>query len=218
MTTKDDHQLRTAIISTCRQMNNLGINQGTSGNVSARVDGGLLISPSAVPYDQMEPVDIVYIDDAGNHEARTDSHIASTEWRFHLDILNSRADIDAVVHCHSMFATILSTRRQSIPALHYMIAATGASQVRCAKYATYGTAELSANALEALAGSDACLLANHGTISVGADLAKALWLANEVETLAKQYVFATLLGGAEILPDEEIERVKTKFKDYGIKS
>ena len=210
--------LRGEIISACLKMNAMGINQGTSGNISARVKGGMLITPSAVPYDQMRPADIVFVRDDGRRQKRPDAKVPSTEWRFHLDILNSRPEFGAVVHTHSLHATALAIRKEPIPAVHYMIAAAGGPKIRCAKYATYGTPELSRNAIAALRDRSACLLANHGVIAAGPSLAKALWLANEVEVLAKQYVFSKLLGGPKILPDAEIRRVMAKFKDYGLKS
>lgn len=212
---KDSAALRKEIISTCRKMNAMGINQGTSGNVSARVDGGILITPSAVAYDDMKPANIVFLDKKGG---RKGAAVPSTEWRFHLDIHNNRPDVGAIVHTHSMYATILAVCRESIPAVHYMIAASGGSTIRCAGYATFGTPELSALALKALKDRNCCLLANHGVIAVGANLAKALWLAKEVEVLAQQRVFSKLLGGGKILPSAEIARVVAKFKHYGLKS
>ena len=207
--------LRREIIETCIGMNAMGINQGTSGNVSTRVDGGILITPSAVPYDKMKPENIVFVDWDGKREG---DGVPSTEWRFHLDITKNREDTGAIVHTHSMYATILSIRGEDIPAVHYMIAAAGGSTIRCGKYETYGTPELSQQALTALKGRNCCLLGNHGVIATGANLAKALWLAKEVEVLAQQYVFSQLLGGPNILPDDEINHVISKFRDYGLKS
>ena len=213
---KTEHlALRREIIDTCRKMNAMGINQGTSGNVSARVEGGILITPSALPYDQMRPEDIVFLRKNGERQG---PRIPSTEWRFHLDISNARSDAGAIVHTHSMFATIVAIRRESIPAVHYMIAAAGGDTIRCGNYATFGTPKLSTIALKALAERNCCLLANHGVICLGANLAKALWLAKEVETIAQQYVFSQLLGGPKILPTAEINRVVAKFRDYGLKS
>ena len=210
--------LRRDIIAACLKMNAMGINQGTSGNISVRVRGGMLITPSATPYDAMRPADIVYVRENGAREKRQDGKVPSTEWRFHLDILNSRPEFGAIVHTHSLHATVLAIRGEGIPAVHYMIAAAGGTKIRCAKYATYGTPELSRNALAALKGMNACLLANHGVIAAGPNIAKALWLANEVEVLAKQFVYSQLLGGPKLLPDAEIRRVMKKFKDYGLKS
>lgn len=141
--------------------------------------------------------------------------VPSTEWRFHRDIYAHRPDAGGVFHCHSMFATTLSCLRRDIPAVHYMIAAAGGPSIRCAPYATYGTPELSANALEALAGRNACLLANHGMITMGATLPSAFKLAIEVETLAAQYWRALQIGDPVILDDDEIARVLEGFATYG---
>lgn len=209
----DEYRLRQEIIETCRKMNALGINQGTSGNVSARWDEGLLVTPSGIDYDALSPEDIVHL--------RMDGSCAhplapSSEWRFHRDILQSRPEIGAVVHAHPAYCTALSMTGQEIPAVHYMIAAAGGPTVRCAPYRTFGTEALSQAALEALDGRLCCLLANHGMIACGVTLAKALWLAGELETLARQYSIALQLGAPlNVLPDEEIAVVVEKFKSYG---
>lgn len=212
---KSELALRKKIIETCIKMNAMGINQGTSGNVSARVDGGILITPSAVPYDAMKPDSIVRMDWDGKRDGDA---VPSTEWRFHLDITRQREDVGAIVHTHSMYATILAIRGESIPAVHYMIAAAGGPSIRCGGYETFGTPDLSQQALEALEDRNGCLLANHGVIATGANLAKALWLAKEIEVLAQQYVFSQILGGPNLLPDAEIQHVVEKFRDYGVKS
>lgn len=204
--------LRQAIIKTCLRMNEIGINQGTSGNISSRWQDGLLITPSGVPYEQLEVEDIVFMDLEGNHAP---DQKPSSEWRFHLAILHDRGDINVVVHTHSLYATALAIRGMDIPAVHYMVAAAGGPTIRCAPYATFGTPELSQNALAALEGRRACLLGNHGVIATGDNLYKALWLAKEVEVLAQQYVLSLQLGGPNLLSDEEIARVAEKFKSYG---
>ena len=204
--------LRREIVEACRRMERLGINQGTSGNLSARWRSGLLVTPSGLDYDIMTPEDIVYMAMDGSYDGTL---APSSEWRFHRDILRSRADVNAVVHAHPAYCTALSIARRNIPAVHYMIAAAGGPTVRCAPYATFGTEALSKNAVEALEGRLCCLLANHGMIACGATLEKALWLANELETLARQYVISLQLGGPYVLPDDEIERVIEKFKNYG---
>jgi len=208
----EEQALRQEIVLTCQHMNASGINQGTSGNVSARFGGGFLLTPSGLPYDAMTPGDIVAMRDDGSYEGDLPP---STEWRFHRDIMRSREDVGAIVHAHPTHATVLAIMGRDIPALHYMIAAAGGSSIRCAPYATFGTDELSANALAALEGRNACLLAHHGMIATGPTLAKALWLAIEVETLARQYVLTLQLGGPPLLPDEEIERVRRKMQAYG---
>lgn len=207
-----ERQARQAIIDACRQMNQLGINQGTSGNISLRWEDHVLITPSGVPYEALAVADIVAMRFDGSHAGALRP---SSEWRIHRDILHHREDVNAVVHAHPLYATALAIRGMEIPAVHYMIAAAGGPSVRCAPYATYGSEALSRHALRALEQRHACLLANHGMIATGPSLNKALWLAVELETLARQYVIALTLGGPNILPDAEIERVVEKFRDYG---
>ncbi|MES1147713.1 MAG: class II aldolase/adducin family protein, partial [Bradyrhizobium guangdongense] len=142
----------------------------------------------------------------------------STEWRFHLDILRARPDVGSIVHTHSTYATVLAIARKPIPACHYMIAAFGGSDIRCAGYALYGTAELSELALAALEDRNGCLLANHGMIAVGPDLEKAMWNAVELETLARQYYLSLTLGEPHILSDQEIAETAKGFSTYGLQS
>ncbi len=205
-------RLRKAIVETARRMNALGINQGTSGYVSARTGGGILITPSGVPYETMRPADVVEMDVHGKWQASVKDRRPSSEWRFHLDILRARPEFGAVVHSHPVHATALSCHHRAIPAFHYMIAVAGGASIRCAPYATFGTAALSRHALKALDGRSACLLANHGMIVCGTDLAAALALAVEVETLATQYCEALQIGEPKILPEDEMARVLAKFK------
>jgi L-fuculose-phosphate aldolase len=204
--------LRQEIIDTCLEMNSTGLNQGTAGNASARVEGGLLITPTGIPYRDLRTDDIVFLRSDGTVES---PRAPSSEWRFHLDILNARPEVGAVVHAHPVYSSSLAIMGMEIPALHYMVAAAGGNTIRCAEYATYGTAELSRNALAALEGRKACLLAHHGIIATGPDLTKALWLAVEVETLAREYVYTMQMGGPRILPDDEIARVLELFETYG---
>jgi len=206
---------RRIIIAACRSMNALGINQGTSGNVSARFGDHMLITPTALPYNRMKPADLCRMPVAGEYGRWEGPLKPSSEWRFHLDIMRARPEVGAIVHCHSTYATALSICHRPIPAVHYMIAAAGGPTVRVAEYATYGTKELSDNALKALEGRTCCLLGNHGQIATGPTLDRALWLAVELETLAKEYVLTMLIGGPHILPDDEIARVVEKFRSYG---
>lgn len=208
----NEQELRAEIVAQARRMNTLGINQGTSGNISARWGDGMLITPSATPYEDMRPEQIVTMDFSAAWQG---SAKPSTEWRFHLDILRSRTEVRAVVHTHATFCTTLSIARREIPACHYMIALFGGDNVRCAPYATFGTAELSRNALRALEGRFACLLANHGMIVVGPSLAKAMWLAVELETLARQYYYSVIMGGGVLLNRDEIGEVARSFEGYG---
>ncbi len=204
--------LRQQIIDACLRMNALGINQGTSGNISARVRGGLLITPSGVPYEALKPADIVKMGLDGAWSGRL---APSSEWRFHVDIMAAKPEVGAVVHTHSAFATTIACLRRPIPAVHYMVAVAGGDSIPCADYATFGTQALSDNAIAALRDRTACLLANHGVIATGAGVDKALALAVEVETLARIYWQALQAGTPTILGPDEMARVVNKFQSYG---
>ena len=203
--------LRRAVIAAARAMNGLGINQGSSGNVSVRVGKGFLITPTALPYDRTTPEDIVAMALDGSHLG---ARRPSSEWRFHRDIYAARPDAGAVVHTHAVHATALACLRKPIPRFHYMVALAGGEDIRCAPYATYGTQELSDHALAALEGRRACLLANHGMIAIGADLDAALALAVEVETLARQYLLALQTGGPKLLTRAQMAEALAKFATY----
>jgi L-fuculose-phosphate aldolase len=209
----DTKTLREEMVSICRRMNASGINQGTAGNLSARAERGFLITPSSLPYDDMTPDDIVEMDFDGTYVGRR----PSSEWRFHRDILRARDDVSVVLHCHSIYATTLACHHKTIPAFHYMTGVAGGTTIRCARYATFGTQALSDAALEALEGRLACLLGQHGQISLGKSLEAALWLAIEVETLSRMYVQALTLGEPPVLPDDEMERVIAQMRrmSYG---
>jgi len=204
--------LRKAIIATALAMNALGINRGKSGNVSARCKDGFLITPSGLPYEETRPADIVFV---GKNRNATGKRPPSSEWRFHYDIYRTRKDAQAVVHTHSSFATTLACLGMDVPAFHYMIAVAGGNSIRCAPYATFGTQELSDQALQAMSNRKACLLANHGMIAAGDSLKHALALAVEVEALCEQYWRALQIGKPAILSDSEMEVVLEKFKTYG---
>ncbi|MDX8458881.1 L-fuculose-phosphate aldolase [Mesorhizobium humile] len=212
--TVSDRDVRQAIIDACIEMNALGINQGTSGNISCRHGEGMLISPTSTPYDMLQPEDIVFMGWDGEVDGRLPP---SSEWRFHLDIMKARPEVNAVVHAHPIYCTTIAIMGRKIPAIHYMVAVAGGSDIRCAPYATFGTAELSAHAVEALRDRKACLLAQHGMIAVGSSLAQAMWLAVEVETLARQYHGALQIGEPPILSDEEIENVIKRMASYGLR-
>lgn len=214
MTAIDNLPLRRAMVETCRAMNRLDINQGASGNLSARAGAGLLVTPSSVPYDGMEPEDMVAMGFDGAWSGQPGRR-PSSEWRFHRDILAARPDVEVVLHAHPTFATALAVHGRAIPAFHYMVALAGGDSIRCAAYATFGTQELSGHALAALDGRLACLLAHHGMIVLGRSLKAALALAVEVETLARQYTYALLLGDPPILPPDEIARVAERMRGMG---
>ena len=210
-------KLRRKIIELCLEMNRSGLNQGTSGNISARLGERMLLTPSATPYHELTPEMIVSMPLTGDGTVWSGPIKPSTEWRFHRDILRDRPEINGIVHAHPNFATTLAITRRSIPACHYMVAIFGGTDVRCGGYARYGTPELSREALAALSGRTACLLANHGTIALGENLDKAMWWAVELETLAKQYYHSLQLdGGPVILSDAEMAEVLESFSGYGL--
>ena len=203
--------LRADIILCAQRMNASRINRGTSGNVSARIEGGFLITPTALAYDALQPEDIV--------EMTLDGGIRgmgrpSSEWRFHRDIYAARPEVGAIVHAHSPFATTLSCLGRGIPAFHYMVALAGGDDIRCATYATFGTQQLSDQVLAAIQDRKACLMANHGMIAVGESLDEALALAVEVEALAEQYVRALQIGQPHLLSADEMRRVLESFQTY----
>lgn len=213
---KAEKALREEIVARCREMNASGINQGTSGNVSARFEGRMLISPSATPYDAMTPDMIASValdDDTGAYDGPLRP---STEWRFHQHLLRARDDAAAVVHAHPTYCTTLAIARKPIPACHYMIAAFGGNDVKCAGYATFGSAELSDLAIAAMQDRAACLLANHGMITIGESLAKAMWRAIELETIARQYYLSLAIGGPVLLDDAAIDDTHRGFGSYGL--
>jgi L-fuculose-phosphate aldolase len=212
MSATSEREKRQSIIDACRSMNALDINQGTSGNISLRHNTGLLITPTSVPYETMQPEEIVFMDLDGSFDP---AQRPSSEWRFHLDILKARPEVNAVVHAHPPYSTILAIMGLEIPPIHYMIAVAGGDTVRCAPYATFGTQELSEHAVRALEGRLACLLEHHGMMAVGPSLAKAMWLAVEVETLARQYHGCLQIGTPRLLSKAEIKNVLGRIAGYG---
>jgi len=212
MPATNEREKRQSIIDACRSMNALGINQGTSGNISLRHHTGLLITPTSVPYETMQPEQIVFMDLDGSFDP---AQRPSSEWRFHLDILKARPEVNAVVHAHPPYSTILAIMGLEIPPVHYMIACAGGDTIRCAPYATFGTQELSEHAVKALEDRLACLLEHHGMIAVGPSLSKAMWLAVEVETLARQYHGCLQIGTPRLLSKAEIKNVLGRIAGYG---
>lgn len=213
----NERSTRQLIIDLCIEMNRSGLNQGTSGNISARYDTNMLITPSGIPYEKLRVEDIVCMSLENDEYTWQGPLKPSSEWHFHRSILQDKTDLNAIIHTHSTFSTVVSIARENIPACHYMIAAFGGNSVRCADYATFGTPELSENIRVAMIDRSACLLSNHGMIAGGNSLEKAMWAAIELETLAKQFYYAKTQGQMVVLPDDEMDRVLEKFKDYGQK-
>jgi len=211
-----ERALRQQVIDTCRQLEKLGLNQGTSGNVSVRCGAdpaaGFFLTPTSLSYDEMVPDDIVHVSCDGRCTGRRQP---SSELPFHLEIMCRRPDANAIIHTHSTHATTLACLRKEIPAVHYLVGLFGGNNIRCADYATFGTAELSAGLLHALTDRRAALMSNHGLVVLGADLNQALALTLEAETLATLYCRALSAGEPVSLPDLEMVRIVEKFRAQG---
>ena len=207
---------RENLLSIAQKLIETGLNKGTAGNASVRLkengSDGFLVTPSGMAVEDMSAASMVQMQFDGSYEQ---GKIPSSEWRFHRDTLASRADINAVIHTHSMFATTLACLHKDIPPFHYMIAVVGGDTIRCAPYALFGSQALSNNALAALIDRKACLLANHGMIALGRDLDDALAVTVEVENLCEQYWRALQLGEPHILSEAEMRDVFQQFKGYG---
>ncbi|MGD2128513.1 MAG: class II aldolase/adducin family protein [Lysobacterales bacterium] len=202
---------RRALIEAALDMNRSGLNTGTSGNLSVRAEGGMLITPSALRYEQMQLDDIVSVKDDGTGAGR---RRPSSEWRIHRDVYAARPDASAILHAHPAACAALACLRRPIPAFHYMVAVAGGRDIRCSEYATFGTQALSDHVLSALEDRMACLMGNHGLICLGPDLNAVLALAIEIEHLAAIYLKCLAVGEPPILPDDEMDRVLEKFADY----
>ncbi len=200
------------LIATARAMQPAGLNKGTSGNVSVRDGDSFLITPTGLPYHTLVPDDIPRMALDGTHTGRRKP---SSEWRFHRDLYAARPEVGAVLHAHSPFAVSLACLRRDIPPFHYMIARFGGDTVRCADYAIFGSADLSTAAMQAMAGRKGCLLANHGLLVAGGDLAETFALAVELEELCEQYWRACQLGHPVLLTSGEMRAVLEQFRAYG---
>jgi len=222
-----EDQAREALLDTARALQTQGLSHGSSGNVSLRWcrsgANGLLITPSAMPFDTCTIDDLVWmaIDDhpAADRPRLLDGfRKPSSEWRFHHDLYSSRVDLQAIVHAHAPQAAMLSClpriQQEGMPAFHYMIALAGGSSIRCAPYATFGTPALSEAVVKAMQGRKACLMAHHGLIAGGANLSAALALAVEVEWLSAAYARALTLGGPALLDEAQMREVIKRFADY----
>ena len=208
-------KLRDSVVQACRNMNALGLNQGTSGNISVRQPGGMLITPSGIAYDEMSPDDLVFVGDDG---AYGENDVPSSEWRFHLASYRARPDAGAVVHNHAINATTIAILNKPIPAIHYMVAVAGGHDIPVVDYATYGTQELSEYVEAGLKDRLAILLRHHGMIATGPTLAKAMWLAVEVEALAKMYVnLLQITDTPPCLSEAQIDAVLEKIETYGLR-
>ena len=207
----DEASLRGQLLATARAMNGLGLNQGAAGNVSVRCRDGLLITPSALPYDRCTADDLVWLDQTGRAEG---SRKPSSEWRMHRDIYGHFPEAEAILHAHAVHCTALACLERPIPAFHYKVALAGGDSIRCAPYATFGTQALSDRAIEALTARRATLLGHHGMICHAGDLDQVLALAVEVETLARMYLLALQVAEPPLLSATEMAEVLVRFKAY----
>jgi len=206
----DDRQL---IVDTQRALSAKRLTSGSSGNVSARTPAGMLITPTGVAPDQLDAQRIVHMTLDGN--VAGGQCLPSSEWQMHADVYREKPAVQAVVHCHSTYATILACTHRAIPSMHYMVAGAGGSEIPLARYATFGSKALSEANLAALQHADACLLANHGQLATGENLGAALQRAELVEEQAHWYWGALAIGGPKILDDKEMQLVLEKFTSYG---
>lgn len=207
-----ENEQRSELVRIANKLDAQGLNRGTSGNLSARYGEGMLITPSGMGAEGLTEDDIVFVHMDGTSRGRWQP---SSEWLFHRDIFVQRPEFDAIIHTHCIAATALACLRKDIPPFHYMIALMGGDSICCADYATFGTQELSDHALLALRGRKACLLANHGMIAAGADLAEAFRIAVEVETLSEMYLRALQAGQPVLLTADEFQAAQNRFASYG---
>lgn len=211
-----EQDVRAEVVRVVRELDASGLNRGSSGNVSARFGQGMLVTPSGVRGCDLEPDMLAFM--ALDGDGWAGPMKPSTEWRFHRDLLRARAEFQAVVHTHAPFSTILAIARKPIPAVHYMMAAFGGPDIRCSGYATYGTAALSEAVVAAMEGRAGCLMANHGMVVGGPSLARAAWLAHELEALAHQYYHALQIGGGVVLTEAELAETAAGFASYGVQA
>ena len=205
-------KIKAEIINYSKMLNSRKLSALRSGNISARYKDGFLITPSGKKYSSLKNKDIVFVSLEGKFDKK--KGIPSTEWQFHKDIYINKKEANAIVHAHSTNATAISTHKRGIPSFHYMVAMAGGHDIKCAKYATYGTKALSKNILSALNGRKACLIANHGQIAFEENLSKAFELAEEVENISLQYITSLKLGKPKILSFKEMNKVLSKAKNY----
>ena len=200
------------IIKYANMLNSEKLSTLRSGNVSLRYKNGFLITPSGVKYSLLKVDDIVFVSLDGKFDETKNK--PSSEWRFHKDIYSSKNEANAIVHAHSTHATAVSAHNKDVPAFHYMVALAGGNDLKCAKYATFGTQELSDNIIYALKNRKACLMSNHGQVAFGDNLEQAFELAQEVENICHQYINAIKIGEPKILSSSEMDVILEKVKNY----
>jgi len=215
MSEPSESTLRDQIVSVMRLMDQRGLNRGTSGNVSARYKDGLLVTPSGVIPEELTADSVVFVGPDG--ESPPGAARPSSEWRMHAGLYARRPDAGAVVHCHARHATILACAGKPIPPLHYMVGVSGRAWVPLAPYQPFGSIELADAVADAMEGGLACLMANHGLITVGRTLSRALAVAEEMEEQAAVYCGTLAIGGPNLLSEDQMADIFQRFKSYGQK-
>jgi L-fuculose-phosphate aldolase len=210
---------RAEVVAVAQALDAAGFMPNKSGNVSVRTLVGLLITPAGTPYAGLTPESLVELElgvgDTPDFPDVRSGVSPSSEWRMHAAIYCAYPDVGAIVHTHSPKATALACAGLGIPPFHYMIALAG-GDVRCMPYATFGTAELAAQAVRGLEGRRATLLSNHGVVATGPTLGVARAVALEVENLAGQWLALRAAGlEPKLLDATELARVIERFADYG---
>ena len=209
-------KLKAKVIKYSKKLNITNLSALRSGNISVRAKekgvDGFYITPSGMKYASVKIKDIVFVSLKGVFDKKKNK--PSSEWRFHQDIYVNKKEAKAIVHSHSTCATAVSSHQKNIPAFHYMVAVAGGEDIKCTKYATFGSKNLSRNIIKALKNRSACLIANHGQVAFGDDLSKAFELAQEIENICHQYINALRVGIPKILSKKEMKIVLGKFKNY----
>jgi L-fuculose-phosphate aldolase len=208
----DEAGLRDAAVAAVCKLDALGMNRGSTGNVSLRHAQGMLITPTGMGADDLRPQDMVWLGWDGTQRGQWQP---SSEWHFHQAIYRARPDLNAVVHTHSVHAAALACLRRPLPSFHYMVAVAGGDDVPCVPYHLFGTEALSAAVAAAFTDRDACLMANHGLVAAGATLPRALKVVQEVESLCEVYLKALAVGEPVLLTRAQMAEVIAKFKAYG---
>lgn len=214
LTLDDTEDTRSAIVEACHWMCRKGLIEGTAGNISVRLKAGILVTPSGVPYDKLTPEALQIIPHEGEPESGGPNRPTS-EWRFHQSVLAARPDMVAVTHAHPPYATAIAIQRRSIPACHYMVAAFGGNDVPLVPYALFGSDTLARDTAAAMQSRTGCLLSNHGAVTAGETLDRALWRMGELETLARVFLLAETSSAPVILSEAEIAGALEAFKSYG---
>lgn len=209
-----DQRLREEAVAAVRRLDALGLNRGSTGNLSVRAgEGGFWVTPTGMPPEDITPDSLVWMNDDGS--VRQGEWAPSTEWPFHRAVYRARPDLQAVVHMHSPQATALACLRRPLPAFHYMVAVAGGDDVPCTPYHLFGTEALSQAVGAAFVDRNACLMANHGLVAAGRTLAQAMKVAQEIESLCGIYLQALAVGDPVLLSRAEMAEVIERFQRYG---